>query len=137
MSRDEFFGSRFILFFVAGLVGLLLVFIISPVAGLVPFMFIWIFVLAFTGASLLSLSSRSASSVQLYFVSVCIVDGSVFVLGKNLSWNDAKVLRDDTVKLFNSSDSLLSVKCYNSNGVYGVRSFVKKNITHICWLEED
>ena len=137
MSKYDNFWSLFLLYVFGGLVGLLIGFVIFPTSSDTNFfwMFVWIFALALLFAGIFLISRPS---VTTWRVIIATVDGSVFILGSGLSWSDAKVLRDNTVKLFDSKkESMVSVRCIYSDGVYGVRNFVKSNIIHIGWLEDD
>lgn len=76
----------------------------------------------------------SKSGSKSYRVIISTVD-SVYIVGRGLSWDKAKELRDYLVCDYSTLDRLLIVKCtYGST--YGVRAFNKQNIVHIGWLED-
>lgn len=129
--RDDFGLSIFLLAFFISIVGVLCYWLLFYDSLFVFWSLIFFFILSL-GAGLIASKPR----VKSWRVVIFTVDGSVFYVGRNLSWANAKILRDGAVKKFESDDVMLSIMCVNDNGRFGVRDFNKKNIVHIGWLED-
>jgi hypothetical protein len=132
--KDDYGLTMFLWAFGFGLFCISVIQLIFADVGLTLFLISCIFVVsALWGIG----TSKQDVVIKSWAVIICTVDDGSYYLGRDLSWNDAKKLRDATVKVFNDpKESMVSVKCWNSGGRYGVRNFVKSNIVHIGWLED-
>ena len=133
MSDYDYGLTRFLFAFAFGLLCISFIHLIFLDVGMSLFLIALIFIVS----SIIGiLSSNTDHIIRSWRVVITTVDDGVYYLGRNLSWADAKKLRDDAVAMFESKDLMVSVKCTNTDGRYGVRSFVKSNIVHIGWLED-
>lgn len=131
---DDEYGMS--IFFLALSTSLFFISVISFIFGDLSMTATLLIVMFIVSCLLGLLLARRDASIRYWCVVIVTADNGVYYAGRNLSWAEAKKLRDDLLERLKSKDLTLSVKCTNSDGCYGVRDFFKSKIIHIGWLED-